>query len=252
METTFNIYDIMATDKDDVTNTITCQLGNAITADVVTEGAEMWFPPGIASRPSEVQENPDDAAQAIAISRSDQDVIIATRDVRSQQVYGQLKAGETCLYAPGTDTKGQARILLKADGSINLYTKEQNLEGLQGLGIFINAQQNSISILNSNGAGIIINDDGIQLVSKGGASGLKISDKIELTGNATVANLKVIGGASVGAGGLTVIGATTLTAPATCASTLQVVGPVLATNITTATLITASPPVVAGTPMMVP
>lgn len=251
-KTTFNIYDIMATTKDDETGTLTCQLGNAITAQVVTEGAEFWFPPGFAARPSDVQTKPDDSAQAIAISRSDQDMVIATRDVRSQDIYGALKPGETCLYAPGSDTKGQARILLKTDGGINLYTTQANAEGSQGMGIFINAMNNTISILNASGAGIIIGDDGIQIVSKGGAAGFKVADKIELSGNVTAGNMKVLGGLSVGSGGLTVIGPTTLTAPASCVSTLQVAAMLTATTATVATIALASPPIVAGTPMIVP
>src|SRR5271169_5737315 len=108
-ETKIDIYDIMVSTLDNApdqpgtlgTNSITCQIGNAITGAVFTDSAEIWGPTGLASIPSNVFSNPSDAPQCISIHRSDQNIIIATRDVRIQQIMGSLQPGETCIYATG-------------------------------------------------------------------------------------------------------------------------------------------------------
>jgi hypothetical protein len=209
----FNIYDVLTSTKDETTGTLTYQLGDAINAEVVSDGAESWSHFGFASRPSEVEPSEEDAPQSISIARSDRDLVIAERDVRGQQIYGNLKAGETCLYAAGKDTTGQARILLKQDGGINLYTKFGNAEGGDGIAILLNAQDDSITLTNSQGVGIRISNDGVQIIGKGGSAGIVVSDKIELSSDTIqVPNLNVLGGLAVGAGGLNVGGPTTLTA----------------------------------------
>lgn len=130
--TIFDIYDILTTTLDDQpnspgvlgTNTITCQLGNAITGSPFCDNAEFWGPAGLLSIPSPITSNsPQDAAQCIAISRADQNIVIATRDTRNQNLAGKIQPGETILYAGGTDGTGAGKVVLKADGTVTIFTK---------------------------------------------------------------------------------------------------------------------------------
>ena len=106
--------DIISYNLDDNTNSITFNLGDAISGQTISTGAEMWSVPGIISIPAmPATSNPTDAAQVIRIERDDQDIVIATRDVRAQQIAGNLKPGETCIYNSHTDGYGVAKILLK-------------------------------------------------------------------------------------------------------------------------------------------
>jgi hypothetical protein len=122
----FRTADILSTDKDDSTNTITAQLGDASSQSVDSNGAEIWQQCGFASRPSNVTEGADPAAQALYLTRSDQDMILATRDTRSHHVYSELSPGETCIYATGETGTGQAAIFLKKGGAVTIFTTDDN------------------------------------------------------------------------------------------------------------------------------
>lgn len=174
--------DVLRTDIEGP-NTIIAQVGDA-TAGTSAEPAEMWQQVGFASRPSPVSGTGKniDACQAIVIPRTDYNVVIATRDTRYQDIYGSLKEGETALYATGKDGKSQGRVLLKQDGSINLYSKKGNTSSGKGMGVFIDPMNDQISIINSKGFGIIINGDGIVLTSKGGSLKLTESGDVSLIG----------------------------------------------------------------------
>lgn len=175
--------DILGTSIDSNTHTILAQLGDVVTGTVYSDNAELWQTPGIASRPR----NPTagkTSAQAIAIRESDRDIIIATRDVDSQTIYGNLKPGETSIYAPGSDGTAQGRIILKDDGSVNLFTKKDNEESGAGIGIFIDPATEQISLVNSKGYGIIIGQDGITITAKDSSLSLNADGSISLIGKA--------------------------------------------------------------------
>lgn len=114
--------DILLTEKDDATNTITAQLGNAGAKSVESVGAELWFPPGFCARPSAVSEGADPAAQALILKNSEHDIIIGTRDNRNNDKYAELKEGETSVFAAGKDGKGAAAIFLKESGDVTMST----------------------------------------------------------------------------------------------------------------------------------
>lgn len=174
--------DILRTDVEGP-NTILAQIGDA-TAGNSPEPCEWWQHVGFASRPSEVSGSGKnaDAAQAIIIARTDYDIVIASRDTRFQDIYGALKPGETCVYATGTDGKAQGRILIKKDGSVNLFTKKGNTSSGQAMGIFIDPGADTITILNSKGYGLIIGPDGISLTAKDSALKLDASGDCSLIG----------------------------------------------------------------------
>ena len=117
--------DVMVATIDATTGIITAQTGDAVAGITDSNGAELWQTFGFASLPSPPSGGAS-GAQCIAIKRATGDIIIAGRDARTGQIWGNLQPGETCIFASGADGGGQARIMLKQDGSVTMYTTEDN------------------------------------------------------------------------------------------------------------------------------
>lgn len=174
----------------------------AQTGSVVGEGqteadnVEWWQHVGFASRPSEPEAGKE-AAQAVVIRRGNFDAAIASQDLRGLSIYGNLAPGETCMYASGPDGTAQARLLLKKDGSINLFTKEGNETGGAGMGIFINPD-GSVSIASHNGAAILLGDDGsVKVFNESGGIQIKADGHVKIASGSKVE----ISGGSITMGG---------------------------------------------------
>lgn len=117
--------DLLGTTISDKTNRVTAQLGNAIKQGTESSGAEWVQHVGLCSRPG----NPvagKASAQCVALKTSDRDVVVGSYDLRGMELYGNLKAGETCIYAVGEDCTAQGKILLKSNGAITIYTTDDN------------------------------------------------------------------------------------------------------------------------------
>lgn len=170
--------DILNAERDEETKVVLLQTGDVVGAaeggggTVDGERVEHWQHVGLVSIPPKPEAGKS-ACQGIVVRRSNHDACIATRDLRGQELAGQLKYGETCIYAAGETGTAQGRVILKQNGSINLYTRAGNTEGGAGMGVFVDPENDQISILNSKGYGIVINGDGVFL-SAGGAIGLKL------------------------------------------------------------------------------
>lgn len=119
--------DILRTVISDGTRIVSAQLGDVTGEQAESQDAEWWQHVGFVSRPPQAAAK-QSACQAVAIRRGDRDAIIGTRDLRGSTLSGLLADGETCVYAPGTDGKAQARVLLKKDGSVNLFTTDSNAD----------------------------------------------------------------------------------------------------------------------------
>lgn len=117
--------DILTTTVDRVTNKILAQTGNVVGEVAESDNVEWWQHVGFSSRPSNPTKGKT-AAQALVMEEGGHDIAFASQDTRSQEIYGNLKPGETCFYAAGADGLGQARVIGKADGSINIYTTDTN------------------------------------------------------------------------------------------------------------------------------
>jgi hypothetical protein len=102
--------------------TVTCQTGDVVTQQVASDGNEWWQMVGFASRPSKPTPG-SNGAEGVTINR----------DLRQQGIYGNLAEGETIVFAGGADGNGQARVSLKADGSITLYTTTDNTHAGDGV-----------------------------------------------------------------------------------------------------------------------
>jgi hypothetical protein len=162
-------------------NSVEVQCGDTQAEEVETFGAQWIQQTGFCSLPPNAVAG-GAAAEGMLFKDSNRDYLFASRDVASQENYGLLNPGETCIYAAGPDGKSQARILLKADNSINLYTAAS--AGGSSMGLFINPASDTISLINGKGYGLIISDDGISLTMGGTVCALQLdsSGNISLIG----------------------------------------------------------------------
>lgn len=175
-------YDILSTTVNSVTKKILVQLGNVFKETTDTDNAEWWQHVGFASRPPK-PEAKKQAAQAVVIKAGDHDIILASQDLRGLELYGNLSDGETCVYAPGEDGNGQARILLKKDGSINLFTKKGNAATGTGMGVFVNAD-GSVSVVSHSGAAFLIGSDGsVKMFNGSGAVQIDAAGAVKISGS---------------------------------------------------------------------
>lgn len=172
---------MLNTSLDPTTKVVKLVLGDAVSGENDADGAvEMWGPPGIISMPAPPTSGAP-SCQTIVLKRGDHDIVIALRDTRAAQIYGNLKAGETAVFA----TVGQARGLFKADGSINFYTTVNNQPGGNALAVSITPSTDTISAVNSKGYGFIINDNGVTLSAGAASLTLNSNGSVSLVGTAS-------------------------------------------------------------------
>lgn len=105
------------------TGVLLAQIGDSISGVAESDNLEIWQHAGFASRPA-VPTQGKSSCQAVILQQADHDLIIATRDTRGTTIYGQLKDGEACVYAPGA----MGRVLFKKDGSVTRYTTDDNTD----------------------------------------------------------------------------------------------------------------------------
>jgi hypothetical protein len=120
--------DVLNVTVDAVTGIMTAQTGDAVKGIADASSTEIWQQWGFASIPSPPA-NGSNGAQCLKIKRGVVDIIFGGRDARAGQIWGNLKPGETCMFATGAAGAGQARVLLKQDGSVTLYTTDTNAVG---------------------------------------------------------------------------------------------------------------------------
>lgn len=190
---------VLNTVRDAVTNTILAMLGDEVAGASDSDDAEWWQHIGFASRPSKPEAGKA-GPQVVVLRGSDHDACIASRDVRCHGLYGSLNYGETCIYAGGEDGTGQARVLLKADGGIHLYTRKGNTPSGVGMMVQLDAQNGAIRLVNDLGYGIIIDADGVKITAGGAGITLAGSGggiKVIGTGEVQVDGGKVVIGSMV-------------------------------------------------------
>ena len=121
---------ILNTIVDKTTSTILAMTGDARAPQADTSEAEWWQHIGFLSRPSNPTVGNTDAqgicGEGLVMRRGDRDIVYASRDVRGQDMQGNMAPGETIVYAGGATGTAQGRVLLKADGSVALLTTDSN------------------------------------------------------------------------------------------------------------------------------
>ena len=113
----------------DTTNSTSYTLGSAVSGEVYSSNAMQFNPPGLISLPlppgsynSSGVFTPSNTSQtggqAICYVRNDQYTILGTRDVRNQNIPGNIQAGETCLYGQ----LGLGTVTCKNDNTVTIGT----------------------------------------------------------------------------------------------------------------------------------
>lgn len=102
-------------------STILAQTGDAVTGDVDSNNDEWYQHTGFASMPAPPTPG-QPGCQAVKIRQGNNSACIASRDLRNNGIYGNLKPGEACLFAPGA----QGRVICKSDGAITQLTTDDN------------------------------------------------------------------------------------------------------------------------------
>lgn len=172
-------FDILSTTVETTTKKILAQIGNVVGQTVDSDNVEWWQHYGFASRPPKPEPGKS-AAQAVVLRGGDHDIAIASQDLRGLELYGQLDHGEVCIYAAGEDGNAQARVLLKKNGSINLFTKKGNTADGAGMGIFVDPD-GSISLAGGSGAGFQLSaDNSVKLFNAAGSFQIKADGKMRV------------------------------------------------------------------------
>ena len=113
--------DVLATSLGKVTGIVIAQLGDSTAEQPDSDGAEWWQATGFYSRPAPPTQG-GASCQGLVLKCGDRDLVFATSDKRSSQIYGNLAPGEACVFA----TVGQARSVWKKDGSVRHQTTDDN------------------------------------------------------------------------------------------------------------------------------
>lgn len=117
---------------------------------------------------------PDDNGSAQAVV-DDDGIIMAIRDARTADVYGDMSPGDVCLHSVGPNHP--SKLLLKETGHFGLMSKT----GGKDYGIFYDPSTGAITIQGKGGV-IQIGSDDIKISSKGG-SWISLSNVITMDGS---------------------------------------------------------------------
>ena len=237
---TIRVADVLAVSSgtSNANNSVLLTLGNAVSGEIYTTQAILYNSPGIYSvpLPSGTIDNQGNytatnvsptACQAVCYVQNSNWVVMQVRDTRGQTNQGNIQPGEIALQVLGA----QARIILKQDSSINLYT----LNNGSSMGLFIAPNEDTISCINSKGYGFQITDVGVNIFASTSApAGGSLSLKTD--GNTSLLGTKVtqIDGANI------VLGSNPALNPITNAICINPTAIVLALT-TVATALTAIP-----------
>lgn len=181
-----NFRDILTTVLDAASKALTFQVGEAGANAVVDSGDAVYYgPPGYVARPSDA--SPDGrSCQCVTINGTDREYILGMRDLRGQEILGNLTPGSGCVYAAGPHGIGQGRMFVKDDGTLSscsmLTFKDNDPAGLPvAIGL---ASDGTINL--TNGLGFIsIGDDGaVSIGHKDGKNYIKFyaDGNIDLVG----------------------------------------------------------------------
>jgi hypothetical protein len=175
LSTLFTVTSIMGTVSNPQNNNISATTGDAVSGEVSGPSTQMWQHVGFASKPAFPQPGIA-SAQSLNLVRANGDISIASKDLRDNDIYGNLGPGETCLYARGPLNEGMARVSLKADGSVTLSTTTEPVGGIAGMsnsdsgvGVYLRIDPDRLSFIAPWGK-LIFDKSGFHVQTQTGAS----------------------------------------------------------------------------------
>lgn len=177
--------DVLSTIVDKVNNRVLAYLGDVKAQQGDSDAAQWMQHVGWCSLPS-LPVAGKSAAQCVTVRRSDSDFVIASQDSRSLMMYGGIGPGEFCAFAAGANGTSQGRILGKTDGSVQLYTRQGNAAGGNGMVVQLDAANNAFRALNGLGFGIIADANGVTITSGAASLTLGQDGSVTLVGTAKV------------------------------------------------------------------
>jgi|GEM_PF-3533692 len=117
-------YAVLRTTVSAVTGKIQAQLGD-VRGEAETDNADWVQQPGFISRPPKAQKGKA-AAYAVVVKGGDRDTVVGAVDLRGLELAGLINDGDTVVYAAGEEGTSQGRVALKGDGSVTLFTTDDN------------------------------------------------------------------------------------------------------------------------------
>jgi hypothetical protein len=166
--------DVLGTFIDAATNVVTAQTGDSTSEAADAKVDEWWQHVGFTSRSAPPTQG-GTSCQALKIKRGDHDFIFATRDTRGTKIYGNLKDGEVCVYAP----VGAARTLWKASGHVVHYTTTSNDDSGTALSIDLGPAG---LVISTPWGGLTIDQNGVTLTAGQAALTLTSTGDAKLVG----------------------------------------------------------------------
>lgn len=125
MNDVIQFLDVLRTSVSAKTSRILAQIGSVAGRTVDGVNAEWWQHVGFRSRPGKPVAGKE-SARAVVVRRGNVDAVIASEDDRGTELEGNLKEGETIVYAGGEDGTAQGRVIIKQDGSVTMFTTADN------------------------------------------------------------------------------------------------------------------------------
>jgi phage gp45-like len=175
--------DVLSSAIDAATGFVQYCLGDAVYGERHRDGAEDWSHVGFASRPPMPSpKRRRGAAQVVLLNDGGRDIVIASKDPMGQQLVSDLADGETAIYASGEDGQGQAKVVLKKDGSINLSAKRGNTSAGTEMLVKVDPTSGTISLTNDAGYGITIDGTGVHIHAGNATLDLASSGTAKLDG----------------------------------------------------------------------
>lgn len=193
------------------------QLGRGGTDKGLASGVPMWAPFGYYGIPNPAADG--EAPSVIYLQEGNRLRAIAGRDNRYAALTGEMEAGDIMIA-----TQNECRIIVKAAGSVTLYTVNQetglsmmvNVDGIEGLLRLINGnaqismEDKSIVLAVNGGGSIQINSGGVVI----GGSQVNVDAGAVTLGlvGGLVRPVPGVGSVVVGANGMVGVGSTSVTA----------------------------------------
>ena len=152
--------DVLNVAFDQVTGVMIAQTGDAINGVTGASNVEIWQPWGLVSNPG-VATPGSSAAQGLLVHGGDRDILIAGRDLRTANSFGNCPPGRTVLFS----STSAAKVVVSEDGSVTMFTTDSGQLG--GNGVMCRLAPDGFTVLGPWGA-LVLDGTGFHVTTHGG------------------------------------------------------------------------------------